>query len=292
MDYLEANLEHEFLSRLYEPMSKLWKDRPPEQLWQIGRLPERSDRRLVVAIVGSRNCTDYGATVAYETARRLAQLDAIIVSGMAYGVDSYAHRGCLDGGGQTVAVMGTPIDRIYPSANQGLAERIVKNGAILSEYAPNEKIYAQNFVYRNRIVSGLADVVIIVEATERSGTFATANFAVEQGRSVFVVPGDINKPSSLGTNRLIQGGASVFVSVEDMLISLHSAWGMKLNKIRQKSLPKDPDGIIALLAKGPKTADELVVKLKMEVSELMAKLTMLEIDSYIKRDSAGNWSLV
>jgi len=293
MDYLEANLEHEFLSRLYEPMSKLWSDAPPEKLWRIGELPERSNNRLVVAMVGSRRCSNYGATVAYETAKRLAQLDVIVVSGMAYGIDSYAHRGCIDGGGQTVAVFGTPINKIYPSSNYELARKIVEHGgALLSEYEPGSEVRRQNFIYRNRIVSGLADAVIIVEAAERSGTFSTAKYAADQGRSVFVVPGDINRPGSLGTNRLIQTGASVFTSIEDMLLALHSAWRVKLDKIRRKKPPKDPDGIIGLLEKGSETMDSLAEKLKMNISELAAKLTMLEIDSYIKCDSVGNWSLV
>ena len=160
-------------------------------------------RPKVVSIVGSRRCTRYGEAIAYKTAYELAEKGIMIVSGMAYGIDAFAHRGCLDAGGTTIAVLGTPIDYIYPASNRSLAERILQKGGILSEYAPGTQTRNWHFLERNRIVSGLADALLIVEASDHSGTLTTASLALDQGKDVFVVPGDITRPMSVGCKRLI-----------------------------------------------------------------------------------------
>ncbi|MBQ1564137.1 DNA-processing protein DprA [Candidatus Saccharibacteria bacterium] len=218
MNYREVDLNEEFLSKLYEPGSEEWEVRPPEKLYAVGEFPQNRTARKVVAIVGSRASTPYGEQIAYDTAKLLAENDVIVVSGLAYGIDAVAHRGCLDGGGETVAVLGTPIDRIYPACNQGLADRILEHsGAILSEYAPEDQVFKENFTFRNRIVSGLADILLVVEASRYSGTMATVSYALNQGRDVYAVPGDIDRVNSVGTNKIIMDGAKMFVGARAFL---------------------------------------------------------------------------
>ena len=215
-----------------------------------------------------------------------------VVSGLAYGIDTFAHRGCLDGGGKTVAVLGTQINKIYPSCNRGLAERIVQNGgAILSEYGPEDSVSRKNFTYRNRIVSGLADALVIVEANSRSGTVSTANYANNQGRSVFVVPGDIGREASVGANRLIMDGAGVFVSVDDMMDSIYSQWRTAAKAKAHKKYSSDVLRILKMLGRGSASIDSLAEKLRVGIQELCMKLSLLELDGEVKSDSSGKWSL-
>lgn len=218
MKYREVNLNEEFLSKLFEKGSEKWQTQPPERLFAIGDFPENRATRKVVSIVGSRASTTYGEQIAYDAAKLLAEHGVIIVSGLAYGIDAAAHRGCLAGGGETVAVLGTPIDKIYPRCNETLAETMLENGgAIISEYAPGEPVFRGNFTYRNRIVSGLADVLLVVEASRYSGTLSTVNYAQEQGRTIYAVPGDIDRETSVGTNIMILDGANVYLGAEEFL---------------------------------------------------------------------------
>ncbi len=175
----------------------------PKMLYYYGKIPENIVK--TVAIVGSRHNTRYGKEVAYKMAYELAKRGVIIISGLAYGIDSVAHQAALDAGGTTIAVLGTPIDQIYPKNHVGLAKDIINNGgAVLSEYAPGEKVYMKaSFLERNRIISGLADIVVIVEAAEKSGTLNTAAHALNQGKEVYAVPGNITSPYSVGCNKLI-----------------------------------------------------------------------------------------
>ena len=193
-------------------------DNPPECLWYIGNLPKR---RPTVAIVGSRKPTDYGKSVNISLTTELARRDIIIVSGLAIGHDSIAHQTCLDAGGTTVAVIGNGLDSIYPKRNERLAERIVeRGGVIISEYSPDTPVYPSHFLERNRLISALADVVIIIEAGERSGTLNTAAHALAQGKEVMAVPGNITSPLSRGCNRLISQGATPILSPDDVLNAL------------------------------------------------------------------------
>lgn len=218
MKYREVDLNEEFLSKLFEEASANWATRPPEKLFAIGDFPKNRAARKVVAIVGSRASTAYGEQIAFDAAKLLAENGVIIVSGLAYGIDAAAHRGCLAGGGETVAVLGTPIDKIYPRCNENLANLMIEHGgAIISEYAPGEPVFRGNFTYRNRIVSGLADVLLVVEASRYSGTSSTVNYAQEQGRTVYAVPGDIDRETSAGTNLMILDGANVYLGAEEFL---------------------------------------------------------------------------
>ena len=203
-----------------------------KKLYFYGKLPENQPvdgsgascenvkiRPKTLAVVGTRKPTKYGEEVAYNLAYAAAKRGAVVVSGLAYGIDSVAHRAALDAGGVTVAVLGTPIDQVYPKAHYRLAEEIVaKGGAVMSELPAGAEFFPKtSFLRRNRLISGLSDAVVVVEAAERSGSLNTAAHALEQGREVYAVPGDITRPQSRGCNRLIQQGAMPYLEPEDVL---------------------------------------------------------------------------
>ncbi len=193
---------------------------PPPVLFVRGRLTIEDGQ--AVAIVGTRRATSYGQAVAQRLARDLAAAGVTIVSGLAKGVDTQAHRAALDAGGRTLAVLGNGLDQVYPPENAGLARQIVDTnaGAAVSEFAPGVPPDAVNFPRRNRVISGLSIATVIVEAGERSGALITADFALEQGREVMVVPGNINSPMSRGSNELLKQGATPVTSAQDVLDAL------------------------------------------------------------------------
>ena len=183
-------------------------DDAPLILYYMGDLNLASSPSL--SVVGTRKPTSYGKVVTEKLTRDVASAGIVIVSGLAYGIDSISHRKCLEVGGKTIAVLGNGLDRIYPKENEFLAKTILeKGGAILSEYPIGTKPDKMNFPARNRIISGMSHGILVVEAKEKSGTLITVDFALEQGRDVFVVPGNINSVHSVGTNRLIQQGAKL-----------------------------------------------------------------------------------
>ena len=192
---------------------------PPGFLWMRGTLPEAETPR--VTVVGTRRCTDYGRAQAHHFGAELARRGFTVVSGLAYGVDAAAHKGALDAGGRTVAVLGSGVGRIYPPKHTDLAERIVESGALLSEYSVDAEPDAPNFPERNRLLSGLALGTLVVESYAEGGALITARLALEQNREVFAVPGNVTKDSSRGTNRLIQRGhAKLVLELEDLLEEL------------------------------------------------------------------------
>lgn len=190
---------------------------PPKRIYAIGNIEILN--KVGIAIVGSRKATEYGKKVAFRLSKDLSERDIVIISGLAKGIDSHAHIGSLNvQNGKTIAVLGSGIKVIYPKENIELARQIVrKGGCIISEYPPDDTPNKSNFPERNRIISGLSKGVVIVEASEKSGALITADFALEQGREVFVVPGDIYSTTSVGTNKLIQQGAKLVMAVEDIL---------------------------------------------------------------------------
>ncbi len=191
----------------------------PAFLWTLGELYPTDDRAL--AIVGTRKATDEGKRAAYRFAREAAEAGWTIVSGLAYGVDTQAHQGALDGGGRTIAVLGSGVDRIYPARNSRLARTIMDRGAVLSEYAIGTKPDGPNFPRRNRIISGLSRGILVAQGTEKGGSLITARVAVEQNREVFALPWPFDSEVGRGTNRLIQRGhAKLVVSLDDMLEEL------------------------------------------------------------------------
>lgn len=177
-----------------------------------------------IAIVGCRDCTDYGKNAAKYFAYNLAKQDINIVSGLAKGIDSYSHIGCLGSKGKTIAVVGNGLDTIYPKENVELAKRIInEGGAIISEYPCGTKPDKMNFPARNRIISGISSGIVVIEAKGKSGTLITVDFALEQGRDVFVVPGNINSINSVGTNDLIKQGAKIVTTYNDILENIKSS---------------------------------------------------------------------
>jgi len=198
----------------YPPALRSLEDAPP-LLYMRGTLLE-SDR-VALAMVGTRTATRYGLDAAHYFALELARAGVTIISGLAQGIDTAAHRGALDAKGRTLALLGNGIDVLYPRENDRLAQQIIENGALLSEYPLGTPPIASNFPRRNRLISGLSRAVLVVEAPEHSGALLTANAALEQGRDVFAVPGVIFNPSSVGTNRLIQDGAKLVMSSADIL---------------------------------------------------------------------------
>ncbi|HEY5100718.1 MAG TPA: DNA-processing protein DprA [Gaiellaceae bacterium] len=237
---------------------------PPAGLFVRGVAPPEMLERPAVAIVGARACSGYGASVARSLARELAAAGLVVVSGLARGVDGEAHRGALDAGGTTVAVLGCGIDRDYPAAHADLARRIAETGLIVSEYAPGVEPAPWRFPARNRIVAGLAAATVVVEARERSGALITADLALEEGRDVFAVPGEITSALSAGTNGLLKLGASPLTSATDVL---HS-FGI------EAEAPKERSPLLELL---PATADELVRATGRAASEIARELVELEL---------------
>lgn len=192
-------------------------DSPPKQIYCLGNL-ELLNYKTNIAIIGSRNCSSYGEKAAKDFAFNLAKEDVCIVSGLAKGIDSFSHIGALNAKGKTIAVLGSGLDNVYPKENIKLVESIIKNnGLVISEYPLGTKPVKQNFPARNRIISGLSDSVLVVEARKNSGTNITVDFTLEQGKDVYVIPGNIYSKTSDGTNYLITEGAIPVLSYKDIL---------------------------------------------------------------------------
>ncbi|HEX2111937.1 MAG TPA: DNA-processing protein DprA [Gaiellaceae bacterium] len=244
---------------------------PPRQLYVRGDPSLLA--RPAVAIVGARRCSAYGAQVARSLARDLAGTDVTVVSGLARGIDGEAHRGALAAGGPTVAVLGCGIDVDYPARHAELARRIAETGAIVSEYPPGTEPAPWRFPARNRIVAGLAQATVVVEARERSGALITADFALELGREVFAVPGEITASLSTGANRLIRQGAAPLLSADDVLEAL----GVDRPGARPRAVCDGPRGVLALLADAPRSADELVRASGRPAADVAGELVELEL---------------
>lgn len=244
-----------------------------------------------MAIVGTRKPTSYGKEVTARFAGELARKGIVIVSGLALGVDGIAHRAALEAGGTTLAVLANGLPEIYPATHKSLAEEILKSGgAIISEYEPHTSARPHFFLERNRIVSGLADAIIITEAAARSGTMNTAAHALDQGKEVFVVPGNITSPMSSGCNQLIKQGATPLISSEDVLAIIAPDL-----LTSQTTLPLGSNeletAIIQLITEGVRDGDELQQKVEASATELSTALTMLEINGTIRNLGANQWTL-
>lgn len=261
----------------------------PKSLNYIGTLPTK--RQPTVAIVGTRKPTRYGKEVTQQLAFDLASKGVVVVSGLALGVDGIAHRAALEAKGTTLAVLGTGLNKIYPAAHHQLASDIVRSGgAIVSEYSDDTVGYPGNFLQRNRIVSGLADAVIITEAAQRSGTLNTAMHAMEQGKEVFVVPGPITSPMSLGCNSLLRQGAQPVLQVSDILESIAPNLLQAQTRLVLGNTPTE-QAIIEFLQAGGRDGDEMQTTLAISATELSTALTMLEIAGAIRALGANQWTL-
>lgn len=238
---------------------------------------------FAVAIVGTRRLTDYGKQIARDISLFLAGHGLTIVSGLARGVDGLAHRNALKAGGRTIAVLGSGVDVIYPPEHRKLAETISENGAVISDYPMGTKPDGINFPPRNRIISGLSLATIVVEAGERSGALITADFAVEQGRDVFAVPGNVLSPASRGTNSLIQKGAYALVSPQDVLDVLDLSQIEAIKSARQV-LPTDTTEakILQVMNFEPTHVDEICNRVGLAVEKVSAALTMMELKGMVQ----------
>jgi len=261
----------------------------PKRLHFIGKLPDK--RSATVAIVGTRKPTAYGKEVTYQLAHDLASRGVIIVSGLALGVDGIAHQATLDAGGVTLAVLANGVDIIYPANHTDLAKDILTHGgAIISEYEPGTEARDFQFLERNRIVSGLSDAVIVTEAAARSGTLSTVMHALEQGREVFVVPGNITSPLSAGCNNLIKQGAHPITCAEDVLEIIAPELLQPQTMLPLGSTPLESK-IIGLLQSGIRDGDELQTLSEIEVIEFSQTLTMMEMSGAIRALGGNQWTL-
>lgn len=235
-----------------------------------------------MAIVGARRCTCYGENIAYKAAYELAKRGIVIVSGLAYGIDACAHRGCLDAGGTTIAVLGTAINQIYPRSNCALAERILEKGAIISEYPPDAETRAYNFQVRNRIVAGLADAVLVVEASSHSGTQGTYEMAIKEGKDVFAVPADITRPMSAGTNDMIRDGALPFLDETDILFRLGYSFSNE-DELDLSGLSLLEQKVYLAIKCGFQYPDDIVENLDISIVDFNQAITTLELYGYVVR---------
>lgn len=251
-------------------------DSAPTVLYCWGELLAQDE--IAAAIVGTRRATPYGRSVAGELASGLAANGVTIVSGLARGIDAAAHKAALDAGGRTIAVLGSGLDHIYPPEHRKLAQAIAGSGAVVTDYPLGTRPEAGNFPPRNRIISGLALAVIVVEAADSSGALITSNFAADQGRDVFAVPGRIYDRASRGTNRLIASGAFPALSVDDVLEVLNLD-AVADRAPSQMALPEDETErtVLQLLGAEPIHIDELSARSEIPIAQLNACLSMLEL---------------
>lgn len=244
-----------------------------------------------IAIVGSRKISPYGKQVTTQFASELAKQGIVIVSGLAYGVDAVAHRAVLEAGGLTMAVLPSSIEDVYPRAHKNLSEEIVQGGgALISEYPAGTPAYKWNFVERNRIVSGIADALLITEAAINSGTMHTARFALEQGKDVLAIPGNITSPISEGTNNLIKTGAITVTSPEDVLHILGIKSPVKKPTVTGSDIYEQT--ILDLIAKNVTDGNHLLKRSNLPADQFSHVLTMLEITGKVRSLGNNHWSVI
>ncbi len=259
---------------------------PPAGIYVRGTLPE--DDIETVAIIGARRCTRYGLTTAYQIAKDLGKTNIIVISGMARGIDGSAHRGILDAGGRTIAVLGCGLDICYPAEHKDLMERIANNGCVISEYPPGTPAIPKNFPRRNRIISGLSKMVVVVEAGKRSGTLITADLALEYGRDVYVVPGNVTSPLSEGTNNLIKQGCPIITEGNDILQELGIAYSNEekdvfSKKIRENLAPEQKEVYDLIPNQEPIFAEQIGRKLHKNIQDVQYILSILEALGHIEK---------
>ena len=284
MDWL-ADDQHQVvtLADLRYPPSLLQTADPPLMLYVRGRVEALAHPRQL-AIVGSRNPTPQGESNARLFARSLAEADVCVVSGLALGIDGAAHTGALEGGGTTIAVVGTGLDTVYPKRHEALARRIAEHGAVVSEYPLGTPPLAAHFPQRNRIIAGLSQGTLVVEAAVRSGSLITARLAAEQGREVFAIPGSIHAPQSRGCHALIRQGAKLVESAQDILEDLRLA-----EPVATGTAPPvtKEDSLLEAMGFDPVGLDALQARTGLNTATLQARLLELELDGQVDRLPGG-----
>jgi len=264
---------------------------PPLELYVIGAPLQTLLLRPRITIVGSRKVSAYGKAVTTQFATECSRAGIVVISGLALGVDALAHRGALEGGSPTIAVLPCGIDTVYPSSHAQLARTILEQGgALVSEYPPGSTPYKINFIARNRIASGLGQGLLITEAAVNSGTLHTARFALEQGRDVMAVPGNITSPTSAGTNNLIKCGATPVTSPADVLHILGVSTAATAAAPAKSDNPHE-QCLLDLLQCGESDGTLLLAKSNLDVQIFNQSLTMLEIRGIIRPLGNNQWSL-
>lgn len=275
---------------------------PPPVLYCAGELPGPED--ICVSVVGTRRPTLYGCRCAVEIASALARCGFWVVSGMALGIDSWSHKGALDSGGKTIAVLGCGTDIVYPRQNRSLYDRITHAGAVVSEYYLGVLPVRSRFPARNRIVSGMSIATVVVQAGHKSGALITARFAMEEGRDVYAVPGDIHLAASKGTNLLLYDGAAPVVSVEKLASDICSrveAWrglrpkgsqGAAAESAQRGTAEGAAGKIMAALNDGCETVDAIAARAQMDVSDVLIELSLLELAGRVMRHPSGSFGIM
>jgi DNA processing protein len=266
-------------------------DQPPPVLYTRGDFFVQDD--LAVAIVGTRRVTSYGRQAAEEIAAFLAHHGITVVSGLARGVDGVAHEAALKAGGRTLAVLGSGVDRIYPPEHLRLAERIEKQGAVISDYPPGTPPESTNVPPRNRIISGLTLATVVIEAGLESGALITATFAAEQGREVFALPGSIYAPQSKGANRLLRDGAQLLLEPGDILEALNLQLAEQHQQARLM-LPEDgvEASLLGVLESEPLHVDEICAQSGLPIDQVSATLTIMELKGMVRHMGGMNYSII
>lgn len=253
---------------------------PPQELYVLGDETILSNKGI--AIIGSRCYTEYGKKYATKFSKELSEQNLTIISGMALGIDSFAHTACLSVGGKTIAVLGSGFNYIYPEENKELFYKIISNGgAVITEFKPNIMPNSKNFPIRNRIVSGLSCGVLVIEAAYRSGTSITAGLAKEQGKKVFCIPSNLDRTKGIGTNNLIKEGASLITCTNDILEELNLE-KIQENNERKIIIPPEYINIYNAIESEATNINIICKKLKTDISQINASLMLMELEGYIK----------
>jgi len=264
---------------------------PPKELYIKGEIINQD--KVAVAVVGTRKYTQYGKQVCFDIAGKLAKLGITIVSGLAKGIDTFAHQSALENNGRTIAVLGSGLDKksFYPSSNYYLSEKISQHGAVISEYPPG--VWGTHFTFpqRNRIISGLSLGVVVVEAPEESGALITAALALDQNREVFAIPGSIYEKNSYGTNQLIKMGAKLVTDVEDILEELNLSHLLTTKKKKIKPENREEEIIISILSAQPIHIDEIIKKSGLPASTVNSTLVILELKKAVRNLGRNNYVL-
>ncbi len=259
-------------------------ENPPQNLYIEGNINLLN--KLGIAIVGSRKCSEYGWKQAKKFSQALSENNICIISGLAIGIDTAAHIGAMSDIGNTIAVLGSGFNNIYPKENKELYEKILGNdGCVISEYSPNTKVDTKNFPERNKIISALSEGVLVVEAKYRSGSTITANSAFKQGKKVFAIPSNIDSKLGIGTNKLIQKGAKLVTNIQDILkeLNINICKDIEQNwKYKEREVPIKYKIVYDIMGNMPIDINTICSKTELPIQDVSEQLTMLELNEYIR----------
>ena len=269
-----------YINKQYYPKNIAKLTNPPDKLFVLGNKKILNEESI--AIIGSRACTETGYKIAKNFSKVLAQSKLCVVSGLAKGIDTAAHEGALEANGKTIAIIGSGFDHIFPEQNKKLVQEILKkDGAIITEYEKDVEVFSKGFAMRNRLIAGISKGVLVIEAKHRSGTSITVDFAKKQGKQVFCLAHSIDEKEGVGTNRMIQQGAYLVTSPNDIL----KFFGYKENKtkIEEIKVQKEYEDIFKFIKNVPISIDEISILSGLNIRDVNYKITMLEIDGVIKQ---------